>query len=187
MSKISQDIQKGKLLVAEPSILMDKSFNRAIILLTEHNDEGSVGFIMNKPTEFVVKDLVFDFDCDFKVYKGGPVETDNLYFIHKLPNLIPDAVEISDGLYWGGNYEAIKSYIEKELIQKDEIRFFLGYSGWTQEQLVAEIKEKTWKLVDNSYPNIFDINDADEWKEKLLDMGGKYKIWANSPDDPSLN
>ena len=181
------DIIKGKLLVAEPSTLMDKSFNRSIILIADNNDEGTVGFIMNKPTEFIVKDLIFDFDCDFRIYKGGPVETDNLYFIHKIPSLIPDAVEISEGLYWGGNYNAIKSYIEQGLIKKDEIRFFIGYSGWGKEQLELEIEEKTWKLVVNSYPNIFDINDADEWKEKLFDMGGEYKIWANSPDDPTLN
>ena len=115
MSKSSIDIQKGKILIAEPSILNDLSFNRAIILLTEHNDEGSVGFILNKPTEFLLKDLIFDIDCDFRVFKGGPVEQDNLYFIHRLPQLIPDSVEIFDGLFWGGNYEAVKSYLEQNL------------------------------------------------------------------------
>jgi putative transcriptional regulator len=187
MSSISHKIQKGKILIAEPSILGDKSFNRSIILLTEHNEEGSVGFILNKPTEFVVKDLVFELDCDFKIYSGGPVERDNLYFIHSLPQLIPESVKISAGLYWGGNYEAVKTYLEQELIKEDEIRFFLGYSGWTNEQLEAEIAEKTWTLTENTFRNIFKVNDAEEWKEKLLNMGGKYRIWANSPEDPSLN
>ena len=75
---ISQKIQKGNILIAEPSILTDKSFNRAIILLSEHNEEGSIGFILNKPSEYVVKDLVPDIDCDYRVYNGGPVEQDNL-------------------------------------------------------------------------------------------------------------
>lgn len=184
---ISQKIQKGNLLIAEPSILTDRSFNRAIILITEHNEEGSVGFILNKPTKYVLKDLINEIDCDFKVYNGGPVEKDNLYFIHSLPHLIPDSVEISKGLFWGGNYDAVKAYIEQGLIKKDEIRFFLGYSGWTHDQLVVEIKEKTWALLENTYKNIFSINNAKGWKEKLLEMGGNYRLWANSPEDPFLN
>lgn len=184
---ISQKIKKGNLLVAEPSILTDKSFNRAIILLTEHNDEGSIGFILNKPSEYVVKDLVFDIDCDFRVYTGGPVELEHLYFIHTLPELIPDSVEVSKGIYWGGNYEAVKSYLNQGMIKNDEIRFFLGYSGWSTEQLELEIKEKTWTLIENTYQNVFKINTAEGWKEKLLEMGGEYRIWANSPEDPNLN
>jgi len=184
---ITQKIQKGNLLVAEPSILTDISFNRAIILITEHSEEGSVGFILNKPTKYVLKDLVFEIDCDYRVYNGGPVEVDNLYFIHSLPNLIPDCEEVSKGIYWGGNYEAVKAFLEQGLIKKDEIRFFLGYSGWTFDQLELEIKEKTWILQENTYKNVFSISDSKEWKEKLLEMGGKYPLWANSPEDPNLN
>lgn len=184
---ITQKIQKGNLLVAEPSVLTDSSFNRAIIILTEHNEEGSVGFVLNKQSEYLVKDLVFEIDCDFRVYIGGPVENDNLYFIHSLPHLIPESIEISKGIYWGGNYEAVKAYLEKGLIKKNEIRFFLGYSGWSSEQLEAEIKENTWVLIENTYKNLFSINDSKGWKEKLLEMGGKYRLWANSPEDPNLN
>lgn len=184
---ISQKIQKGNILIAEPSILTDKSFNRAIILLSEHNEEGSIGFILNKPSEYVVKDLVPDIDCDYRVYNGGPVEQDNLYFIHSLPELIPDSIEISKGIFWGGNYEAVKTYLIQGMIKKDEIRFFLGYSGWSVEQLEVELEEKTWALLENTYQNIFSISSADGWKEKLLEMGGKYRIWANSPEDPNLN
>ena len=184
---ISQKIQKGNLLIAEPSILTDRSFNRAIILLTEHNEEGSIGFILNKASEYIVKDLISDLDCDFRVYIGGPVERDNLYFVHTLPELIPDSIEVSQGIYWGGNYEAVTTYLNKGMIKKDEIRFFLGYSGWSIEQLELEIKEKTWMMTENSYQNVFKINTAKGWKDKLLEMGGKYRIWANSPEDPSLN
>jgi putative transcriptional regulator len=115
------------------------------------------------------------------------VERDNLYFIHTLPELIPDSVEISKGIYWGGNYEAVRTYLTQGLIKKDEIRFFLGYSGWSVEQLNLELKEKTWTLLENTYHNVFSISNADGWKEKLLEMGGKYRIWANSPEDPTLN
>lgn len=184
---ISQDIHKGCLLIAEPTTLTDASFNRAIILITEHNESGSVGFILNKPTPFLLKDLVFDLKSDFRVYKGGPVEQDNLYFVHKVPELIPDSVEVSKGMFWGGNYEAVKSLLNQNLIQPNEIRFFLGYSGWSFEQLEEEIKEKTWTSLENNFSNVLNINTAEDWKSMLLKMGGKYKIWANSPENPLLN
>ena len=85
-------IVKGKLLIAEPSILNDDSFNRSIILLTEHNEQSSVGFILNKPLNYTIKDLIPEINCSFKIYQGGPVEQDNLYFIHKIPELIPDSI-----------------------------------------------------------------------------------------------
>jgi putative transcriptional regulator len=184
---ISQGIQKGNLLIAEPTTLADKSFNRSIILLAEHNENGSVGFIMNKPSQFLIKDLVFEIQSDMHVFIGGPVEQDNLYFIHTIPELIPDSVMIDKGIYWGGNYDAVISLINQGLIKNSEIRFFLGYSGWSFEQLEDEMKEKTWKIIENNYHNILSISNADSWKEKLMEMGGKYKIWANSPEDPLLN
>lgn len=184
---ISQEIQKGNLLIAEPSTLSDKSFNRSIILLAEHNENGSVGFILNKPSKFIIKDLVFDIQAETRVYIGGPVEQDNLYFIHTVPELIPESVEIAQGIYWGGNYDAVKSLMNQNLIRESEIRFFLGYSGWSFEQLENELKEKTWTVLENDYKNVLQINDAESWKEKLLEMGGKYRIWANSPEDPMLN
>lgn len=184
---ISQEIQKGNLLIAEPITLADKSFNRTIILLAEHNEDGSVGFILNKPSNFLLKDLVFEIHCDFRVFIGGPVEQDNLYFIHTIPHMISDSVEISKGIYWGGNYEAVKGLLNQGLIHENEIRFFLGYSGWSFEQLDNELKEKTWTIIENTYSNILEINNAESWKEKLLEMGGKYKIWANSPENPMLN
>lgn len=184
---ISEKIKKGNLLVAEPSILMDPSFNRSIILLTSHDEEGSVGFILNKPSSYLLKDLVFELDADFRVFHGGPVENDNLYFIHTIPHLIPDAIQIDKNLYWGGNYQAVFSYLNQGIIKKNEIRFFLGYSGWTEDQLEMEIKQKTWLVLENNYPNIFNIKDASGWKEKLLEMGGDYRFWANSPEDPTMN
>ena len=76
--------QKGNLLIAEPAIIGDVSFNRSIVLLADHSDEGSIGFILNKPLEYTINDLVPEVEATFKVYNGGPVEQDNLYFIHKI-------------------------------------------------------------------------------------------------------
>jgi len=106
---ISEKLKKGCLLIAEPSIIGDLSFNRSVILLADHNDEGSVGFIINKPLKYKIRDLLPDIDSNFKIYNGGPVEQDNLYFIHTIPDLIPDSIEISNGIFWGGDFETTKT------------------------------------------------------------------------------
>jgi len=127
--------KKGKLLIAEPSLTGDVSFNRSVVLLAEHNDEGSVGFILNKPLNYSMNDLVEEIEMPFPVFNGGPVEQDNLYFIHKVPDLIPNSVEISDGIYWGGDFEITVTLVNSGKISQNDIRFFLGYSGWASLQL----------------------------------------------------
>ena len=108
---------KGRLLIAEPSILNDNSFNRTAILITEHTEKNSVGFILNRPLNLTIKDLMPDLNCDFVIYQGGPVEQDNLYFVHRIPDLIPDSLEVDNGIYWGGNFEAVMELISKNLIK----------------------------------------------------------------------
>lgn len=178
---------KGKLLVAEPSILNDKEFNRSVIYLTEYNAEGCIGFILNKPSEFVLNDLIPEIACNFVIYNGGPVEQENLYFIHKLPNLIPNSIKIDKDIYWGGDFDVLTTLLNAKKIKPTDIRFFLGYSGWSVNQLEEELNENTWLIIQNKYPNIFDIDSASFWKNQLMAIGGEYQIWANAPLNPELN
>jgi putative transcriptional regulator len=179
--------KKGRLLIAEPSILNDSSFNRSIILLTEHTKNSAIGFILNKPLSFTVNDLIPEINCSFQVYQGGPVEQDNLYFIHKVPDLIPDSIEVDNGIYWGGNFESLKSLLNNQDLKNSDIRFFLGYSGWDTHQLEDELTTDSWFISENDFPNIFNADNETIWKNKLLQKGGKYKIWANAPGDIQLN
>ena len=179
--------KKGRLLIAEPSILNDNSFNRSIILLTEHTSQSSIGFIINKPLSFNVQDLIPEINCVFTIYQGGPVEQDNLYFIHKAPHLISDSIEVDNGIYWGGNFESLKELLNDKKLKSSDIRFFLGYSGWDTDQLAEELKTDSWFVSKNDYPNILATDNTTIWKNKLLEKGGKYKIWANAPSDIQLN
>lgn len=178
---------KGKLLVAEPSILNDKEFNRAVIYLTEHSKDGCIGFIINRPTEFVLHDLIPEIECDFTVYSGGPVDQENLYFIHKVPELIPGSIQIDADFYWGGNFNSLTKLLNEKTITYSDIRFFLGYSGWSLSQLNEEINESTWVITKNKYPNLLTINSDEIWKNQLMAFGGEYQIWANAPKNPTLN
>lgn len=116
---------KGRLLIAEPSILSDSSFNRSVILLSEHNEEGAIGFILNKPSKYTLQDLIPEIESDLIIYTGGPVSNENLYFVHRVPDLIPESIEITNGIFWGGDFEIVQELLQKNDLNKNDIRFFL--------------------------------------------------------------
>ncbi len=180
--------EKGVLLVAEPSIIGDISFNRSVVLLAEYNEHGSVGFILNKPLEYTLNDFIPEIKSNFPVYNGGPVEQDNLYFIHKIPDIIPNSVEISNGIYWGGDFKEIVTLLQENKLDASEIRFFLGYSGWSFQQLESELEVNSWVIIENEYENkILEKSDSNFWKEKMIEFGGDYVIWSNAPENPNFN
>lgn len=185
---IADHPKKGKLLIAEPTLSGDVSFNRSVVLLAEHNEEGSVGFILNKPLNYYINDLVTEIKIPFQVYNGGPVEQDNLYFIHRVPDLIKNSIEISNGIFWGGDFRTIVNLINKGVISENDIRFFLGYSGWSSLQLDEELNSRSWIVANNVYESaIIKKSTIAFWKEKMLELGGNYLIWSNSPENPGLN
>lgn len=183
-----QKIEKGQLLIADPSLITDSHFNRSVILLVEHNHEGSVGFILNKLSEFKLSDLVEEVKVSYRIYNGGPVDKNNLYFIHTLPNLIDNSIEICDGIYWGGDFEQLVYNLNSGLIPENQIRFFLGYSGWGNTQLENELSNKAWVQQKNKKKSQIMLSDVSTiWGNKMKELGGNYTIWFNAPENPSLN
>ena len=156
-------------------------------MLTELAESNVVGFILNRPLEFTIQDLLPEINSQFKIYEGGPVEQDNLYFVHRVPDLIPDSIAVSKGIYWGGNFSYLKKLLQNNILDPTEIRFFLGYSGWSEQQLLDEIETDSWFVTENDFKNIFSVDNETLWKNKLLQKGGEYKLWANAPSDINLN
>ena len=180
-------VKKGRLLFAEP-FMDDPYFKRSVVLLSEYNTEGAFGFILNKPLDIKVHEAVKDFpEFDATVYMGGPVQTDTLFFIHSQGNYIPDSMPIGNDLYWSGNFEQLKLMINENQIFPNEIKFFIGYSGWDFDQLNNEIKEESWLISENKSNNIVDLNNDNLWQDALQKMGGQYALFANFPENPSLN
>ena len=129
-----------------------------------------------------------DIESNFTIYNGGPVEQDNLYFIHNIPDLIPNSIEISNGIFWGGDFESTRRHINNGIIKEDNIRFFLGYTGWEANQLINEMNSNSWIISKNDYKNkIIGKVSSDFWKEKILELGGDYAIWSNAPENPLMN
>ena len=132
---------RGKVLISEP-FLCDHMFGRSVILLVDHTHDGTMGLVMNKPLPLFLNDVLKDFNCpeNIPIYKGGPLSTDTLFYLHTLKG-ITGALPIGKGFYLNGDFEAIKNYIMQGNSVKGRIRFFLGYSGWEYEQLDREIEE----------------------------------------------
>lgn len=178
---------QGSLLVSEP-FLLDSYFKRAVVLIGEHDEHGTIGFILNKPTDITINDAVEDFP-EFKVplYFGGPVDTDTLFYIHTLGQKLEGAKEIIKGVYWGGNYDQLKFLIDTKQVKENQIRFYAGYSGWEPKQLDIEIKEKSWLLSGPKKEFAFFNDPKCLWGQVLKSMGTEFAILANFPEDPSLN
>lgn len=178
--------KKGKVLIAEP-FLAGSYFNRSIILLAEHSEEGSVGFILNKPIDFPIKDFNNELP-NFKgeLYMGGPVSTESIYYIHSLGDKIPNSLKIMDDLYWGGDYDCLKDLIEAGTISENDVRFFLGYSGWDNKQLSEELNEDSWLVADITSQTVMNSKPG-LWKDMVKKQGGIYSLWENFPKNPSMN
>jgi putative transcriptional regulator len=178
---------KGRLLLSEP-LMGDFYFGRAVVLLAEHNDEGSFGLVLNKPVQQRFNSVVKDFpDFDGQLYLGGPVETNSLFFVHTIGDYIEGSIEIGSGIFWGGDIEIIKEMILLKKIKPDEIRFSVGYSGWSPDQLQAELKRNSWVVSTGLNKDILKIDPKNMWKQLLAPLGDKYSYWPNFPSDPSLN
>jgi len=124
---------------------------------------------------------------DANVHVGGPVEKNTLHYIHSLGDKIENSIPISDNLYWSGNFETIKDLIKNKEVSATEIRFFVGYSGWSPGQLEHELNEKSWIVCNENVKHLLDNNDKQMWRDFIKKMDKEYAIWSNMPEDPELN
>lgn len=176
----------GNILIAEP-FLAGKYFSRSVVYLVEQDAKGSIGFVLNKPTVYTTSELVTELNgIEFPVYIGGPVEQNQLYYIHRHPEL-EDALHIANGVYWGGDFIALTEMLREKKILPGEIRFFAGYSGWEGGQLEQELEENTWMVGDILTEKVFELPNDNLWESSMNDLGGRYRIWANFPKDPVMN
>lgn len=178
---------RGTLLIANP-FLKDPNFSRTVIFLCEHTNEGTFGFVINKKFAKNLQQLVPELNTtSLPVYQGGPVQRDALHFLHQYPDIISGGEEVLQNIYWGGNFESLLINLKNDEINSQRIRFFIGYSGWSQGQLDDELKEQSWLTVKATRKLIFETEPENVWKESLKLLGGNYEMMINFPIDPQLN
>lgn len=179
--------EKGKILISEP-FLPDSFFNRSIVYLTDHNPQGSVGFILNKKLDLTVSSAITGFrGWNENLSMGGPVSPDTLHYLHNLGDLIPKSVPVDGNIFWGGDIDFIRQLVKSGKILQSQIRFFLGYSGWSAGQLEKELNENSWVIARVKSDIVLDNKGDDTWKRVLRSFNNKYRMWADFPDSPEMN
>ncbi|MBT4400116.1 MAG: YqgE/AlgH family protein [Bacteroidetes bacterium] len=178
---------KGRVLVSEP-FLQDEYFKRSVVLITEHNDEGTLGFVLNNPINYDASDILKDFPAiDAMVGIGGPVRTDTVHYIHSMGDQIPESVHVLGSVFWGGDFEMVRMLIEAGELDGKSIRFFVGFSSWYPGQLAREISENSWLVTTLGPKSVMTGKDNQLWKKVLLNEERKYQMWTRYPEDPLMN
>lgn len=181
-------IIQGNLLVADP-FLKDLNFTRSVVYMCAHNTEGSFGFVLNHLLDITIDELLDDLPgCAMPVFQGGPVQPETLHYIHRCPEQIPESTAISNGIYHGGDFEVIKSLLLQKKILQHDIRFFVGYSGWSKGQLMDEIdSHKSWLISPGTQQLVFHGDPLQIWPGAIRQLGAEYEPVVHYPIDPQLN
>ncbi|WP_256012463.1 YqgE/AlgH family protein [Desertivirga xinjiangensis] len=177
----------GSLLISEP-FMLDPNFKRSVVLLAEHNEDGSVGYVLNQKSDYVLKDLIPECgDAMFPIYVGGPVGNDTLHFLHRCYDRMNSGIEIANGIFWGGSFETLKVLISNGQINDHEIRFFIGYSGWSLDQLDREQQQNSWLVTNRYNPELLFSEEENLWRDIVIGLGPKYAHIVNFPENPLWN
>lgn len=178
-------VSRGNVIVAKPTV-EDACFKRSAIVLVDHDSaKGTMGLMVNRFTDYTLHDVLPELDNsdDIPLYMGGPVNPEMMFFLHTLgPEIVPGCIRLARGLYFGGDYEAVKAHVAGGDPVAGHLKFILGYSGWTQGQLAGEIARHDWAVLKQAEPAML-MAEAEEslWRNAVEAFGEKYRMWLNWP------
>lgn len=187
VSKQHVEPQRGDILISEP-YLPDPNFERTVVYLCEHDENGTFGFVLNRKAKANLSEIIEGTSSEASIFVGGPVQQDSLHFLHRNQDLASTSKKIAHDTYWGGDFDLLIEMINAGSLNPKDVRLFLGYSGWDIGQLEREMEENSWIILKGATQEmIFDWDNHDLWKECLKTMGGKYRLMSNYPKDPRMN
>lgn len=179
--------RKGDFLLAEP-FMWDPNFKRSVIMLCEHNEEGTFGLVINRPIDLMLGDVLPELSFfEAQLHYGGPCDQNTLHYLHRCSRHVPDCVNLGNGIFWGGDFEIIKEEMIHGNIKPEDIRFYVGYSGWEGQQLSVELSDHSWIVTEGASGYLFEDAADGLWRAVLSDMGGEYRLLANYPEDVAFN
>lgn len=182
-----EDFHKGKILIADP-FLLGPVFERAVVLLADHSEAGAMGFILNQPTDYEVEQAVPELiGCEHIMYYGGPVDESLLFYVHSLGDQLPNSIEVGEGLFWGGDFETLQELNEKGILTTENIKFFIGYSGWEANQLEKEFERNSWIVGDFKKDYLYKKQDKTLWNKTINKSGDDNSFLGKFAHSPSLN
>lgn len=181
--------QQGGLLISEP-FLDEIYFQRACILLVDYQpDFPTTGLVLNKKINLYLNDVIPELKINKKIhlYCGGPLSLDRLFFLHNLPE-IPKSYQVSEGLFFNGDFDAVVDYLNSDPKEPPLFKFFLGYSGWERGQLKGEIENHVWAVFNKKLPTESILKpNYNMWEERVTELGGDYRNWLLCPIYPFEN
>ena len=168
--------------------LLDPNFRRSVVLLCEHSPEGSLGLVINRPTEVEVSTILNDYPVltrTGKLYEGGPVAKNTILVLCRGRNGEEDHRALQD-VFLAKDFEPFKS---PGLLNDEngEVRCYVGYAGWSPGQLEMEVNAGAWHLLEGDSTLVFDADPSALWPEMMRRIGGEWAKYAEMPTDPSLN
>lgn len=179
-------LQTGMLLLAEP-YLLDPNFKRAAILIVDHHEEGTVGFVLTHPLDWRITDVINGFpDYEGAMYFGGPVQRDTLHFVHTLGEAVPESIHVKDELYWGGDFATLVLKVQSGEANPGNTKFFLGYSGWSSGQLAEEFDAETWVAAPLELDLVLNTPHDQIWPKAMRRLGNTFGV-IGQMDEESLN
>jgi putative transcriptional regulator len=181
------DLAAGRLLIADP-FLRGPYFSRSVVYLVEHDERGSVGFVLNKPlARPTVAGLAPGLEgIECPLHAGGPVGSDRLLYLHRVPG-VDGARALPGGVYHGGDLEVLLKMLREGKARPRDVRFFVGYSGWDAGQLAGELAEHSWLTGDITPARLFSPPGRRLWEASMRALGGRFRAWAMFPEDPTMN
>lgn len=186
----SRNPQRGDILVASP-FMEEKVFAHSVILLLDAGPQGGcLGLALNKKSTLTLQDIfpVLSVVAPVDVFCGGPVGGDRLFMLHSLPEVFGSSLEVASGIYVGGDTEKIVEYMLGGGELEGKVRFFLGYSGWNDGQLSAELRGHAWTITPAvAGESLLSGRGISFWRRIVESLGPAYKDWLSVPRNPSLN
>lgn len=181
-------IEKGTFLIATPDIETGL-FYRSVILVCEHNPNGSFGLMVNKSLDLELPEEIINFNRlsnpHVSIRAAGPVQTNQMMLLHSSDTLPGQTLKICDGVFLGGDLQFLQEAVQEE--QGPFIYLCFGYAGWGAGQLEREFLDGSWLIYPASNSLIFQTPPERLWQSLLIKKGGKYATLAMIPEDLSLN
>lgn len=179
----------GTMLASAPNML-DPNFMHTVVLVCQHSAEGAFGLVVNRESGFSAESLLPEGsalgNAGLAVYSGGPVGLDTMQFLHRLPEEIPGGIEVFGGLYLGGVIEDLESAGRPRPLEQD-VRLFLGYSGWDAGQLEAELASGSWLPAPPNMEAVFAKDQRTAWRDVVRSLGDATRGLEDLPPDVSWN
>lgn len=181
-------IEKGTFIISTPDI-ESGIFFRSVILVCEHNPNGSFGLVVNKALEVELPEDIVNqgqlANPHIRIRAGGPVQTNQMMLLHSSDSIPQQTLKVTDGVYLGGDLAFLQEVASEE--NGPYIHLCFGYSGWGAGQLEREFLDGSWYLFPATAEHIFNTPPEKLWQSLLREMGGKYASLSMIPEDLSLN